>query len=230
MMEITSEIQYGSKVDLSHRLNEIPNEVMVRSMELDRFAGVVKDSISAEAIGRGLSEHFWNHSEFWSIDSRVHMLMEGMFPCIPGWHHDDVQRTRADKQPNYEDELRCEHAIFLLNAHVAPTEFALGTAGFKPWRGKGSMYGQWHDEVEQHISNGVLERVQCPDSQWVYFNDRTWHTGVQSPVSFGHRLFIRIGMNYRMIDGEKVYVQPPSRANEIRRNAQVYMPTPAQGW
>lgn len=231
MMQITSAIQYGDKVsDLAHAVQAIPSETMVRSMDWNTLTKTDGVDIAYAAIIRGISDHFWDNREFWSIDTRVHMLMEWMYPCIPGWHHDDVQRTRADKQPNYDDGLRCEHAMFLLNAHVAPTAFAIGTAGVKPWRGKGSMYGQWHEEIEQHISNGLLDKVEAPDSQWVYFDDRTWHTGVQSPVTFGHRFFMRIGMNYRMIDGEKVYVQPPSRANEIRRNAQVYMPVPSQGW
>lgn len=35
------------------------------------------------------------------IDTRVHMLMPGFWPCIPGWHHDDVPREREDGQPDY---------------------------------------------------------------------------------------------------------------------------------
>lgn len=230
MMEITSAMQHGKVVDMAEMARDIPREVMVRSMDLQTLLETENTRLTRKALAEGISDHFWDNQKFWSIDSRVHMLMEGMWPCIPGWHHDDVQRTLADKQPNYDDDLRCEHAMFILNAHVAPTAFAIGTAGVKPWRGKGSMYGQWHDEVEQHVANGVLEKVECPNSQWVYFDDRTWHTGVQCGVEFGHRLFIRVGMNYRIKDGVKVYEQPPSRANEIRRNAQVYMPTPAQGW
>lgn len=232
MMQITSSIIRGEILGgMRKRVAQIPTEIMVRSMSWEELKKRSKEApLTVDAIDTGISSYFWDRREFWSIDTRVHMLMEGMYPCIPGWHHDDVQRTRDDGQPNYDDELRCEHAIFLLNAHVAPTAFAIGTAGVKPWRGQGSMYGQWHEEIEQHISNGFLEKVECPDSQWVYFDDRTWHTGVQSPVKFGHRLFIRIGMHYRMVDGQKVYEQPPSRANEIRRNAQVYMPVPSQGW
>jgi len=232
MMQVTSKIEYGESLrEMAGVASYIPNEIMVRSMDFKTLFSIEDGvGLTKTAIRNGISCHFWEHKEFWSIDTRVHMLMEGMYPCIPGWHHDDVQRTRDDGQPNYDDELRAEHAIFLLNAHVAPTAFAIGTAGVKPWRGQGSMYGQWHEEIEQHISNGFLERIECPDSQWVYFDDRTWHTGVQSPVKFGHRLFIRIGMHYRMVDGQKVYEQPPSRANEIRRNAQVYMPVPSQGW
>src|SRR5690348_15718886 len=44
------------------------------------------------------------------IDSRVHMLMPTWYPCIPGWHHDDVPRSREDGQPNYKNpEYHSEH-------------------------------------------------------------------------------------------------------------------------
>src|SRR5262249_36308588 len=37
------------------------------------------------------------------IDSRTHLLMPGWFPCIPGWHLDDVPRTRSDGQPEHRN-------------------------------------------------------------------------------------------------------------------------------
>ncbi len=48
------------------------------------------------------------------IDTRVHMLMPVWFPCIPGWHHDDVPRSRPDGQPNYESpEHHTRHVMGL---------------------------------------------------------------------------------------------------------------------
>ena len=35
------------------------------------------------------------------LDSRVHMLMKNWYPCIPGYHHDDVPRSTSTGQPNY---------------------------------------------------------------------------------------------------------------------------------
>jgi hypothetical protein len=29
------------------------------------------------------------------FDSRIHMLMPGWYPSIPGWHHDDVPRPEG---------------------------------------------------------------------------------------------------------------------------------------
>lgn len=232
-------VQVDSKIELGYEvvvpnMKELPVEQMVRSMDWETFLslrdGDNDPRITRNCIVTGINDHWWNHKEFWSIDSRVHMLMKGWYPCIPGWHHDDVQRTREDKQPNYYDDLRCEHAILLINADVAPTKFAIGKADFSDIPHGQTVYEKWHREVEQKIVSGELEVIDCPNNQWVYFDDRTWHTGVQCDVEFGHRLFIRIGMHYRMVDGVKVYEQPPSRANEIRRNAQVYMDNPMKGW
>ena len=208
----------------------VPNETMVRSMDFRTLAEVPGVDLTRQTIGNGLSEYWWDRKEYWSVDTRVHMLMKGMIPCIPGWHHDDVQRSGKDNQPDYDHELRAMHAIFLINADVAPTEFAVGIAPFESHSGEGSMYGQWSKEVDAHIAVDRLKVVKSPDCQWVYFDDRSWHRGVECPVKFGHRLFIRVGMHYRMVDGERVFEQPPSRANQVRRNAQVYMQYPAQGW
>lgn len=230
---IDSKIVFGEKVEFSEEEKKfIPTEQMVRSMDYQNFVNMyVKGDVplTAQAI-IDIDWNWFKNRKFWTIDTRVHMLMEGMYPCIPGWHHDDVPRTRSDKQPNYDDELRCEHAMFLLNAHVAPTKFAIGVVPFSEVNSGEVAYRKWHSEVEEEIQNGGLEEIECPDSQWVYFDDRTWHAGTMCKVPFGHRLFIRIGMHYRMIDGKKVYEQPPTRANEIRRNAQVYMNNPMQGW
>lgn len=37
----------------------------------------------------GLLPQDWYDSPV-TIDSRVHMLMPGWYPCIPGMHHDDI--------------------------------------------------------------------------------------------------------------------------------------------
>lgn len=61
------------------------------------------------------------------IDTRVHMLMKGWYPCIPGWHHDDVPRTTSTGQPNYKTpEYFAKHILGLVNGDICPTQFALG--------------------------------------------------------------------------------------------------------
>lgn len=227
-MLIESAIQFGDKVHVDDLVHKIPVEQMVRSMGMIDLISVKGCPITRIAL-TGLNEHWWKHMKYWTIDSRVHMLMKDWYPCIPGWHHDDVPRTRYDSQPNYDDPIRCEHAIFLLNAHVAPTEFAVGAIDLDHLE-DGTLYEKWHKDVQFAVDGGKMDVVQCPDSQWLYFDDRSFHQGVKCQVEFGHRLFIRVAMNYILVDGVRQYIQPEKRANEIRRNAQVYMEYPNKGW
>lgn len=232
-MLIESKMRLGNKVGFAQEdYDNIKNEVMLFNNDFHHAyfgSNEASRSITRKAL-RGLDIDWWAADNL-VIDSRVHMLMKNWYPCIPGWHHDDVPRTRSDKQPNYEDELRSEHAIFLLNAHVAPTEFAIGETDYDDVPLGETVYKQWHKETQAHIDCGLLDKVQAPDAQWLYFDDRTWHQGVGSPVEFGWRFFMRVSRYYRIIEGEKVYCQRGNpRTNETRRQVQVYMDNLNQGW
>lgn len=232
-MLINSTMRFGNKVEFSEaQRSNIKNEVMLFNNGFyNAYYGSSEEKrvITRNAL-EGLDDE-WYCEDNLVIDSRVHMLMKNWYPCIPGWHHDDVPRTRSDKQPNYEDALRSEHAIFLLNAHVAPTEFAIGTADYKEVPLGSTVYEQWTKETSEHVASGLLDKVQAPDAQWVYFDDRTWHQGVGCPVEFGWRFFMRVSRYYRVIDGEKVYCPRGNpRTNEVRRQVQVYMDNLNQGW
>ncbi len=162
------------------------------------------------------------------IDSRVHMLMPGWFPCIPGWHHDDVPRTRADGQPNYgPGQDRSEHVMALVNGSVCPTEFALGRAEFvEPPIGV-TLYETWHREVEAKIAAGLLNRIRVPTSTMIKFDDRAWHQGTAA-ISNGWRFFIRAS-RYFDDAGQPIARRNP-RTNEVRRQVQVYLADPFKGW
>lgn len=153
------------------------------------------------------------------IDSRVHMLMTDWFPCIPGYHHDDVERSREDGQPNYLDPTyRSKHALILYNGIICPTEFAIGDSLFTDPKNHDIIYKEWHKEVETQLENKKLQLVKAPNNQIVYFDDRTWHQGTQA-VDRGFRLFIRATWDSGL-----------KPKNEIRRQVQVYMNNPMQGW
>ena len=172
------------------------------------------------------------------IDTRVHMLMPGWYPCIPGWHHDDVPRTRADGQPNYEDlgGNRSEHIVVLINGDICPTEFALGEQEFNiPPIGE-VVYEKWHHEMERRLNPSGpeylipetgLNRWTCPSNRLVKFNDRTWHRGTKAR-SGGWRYFFRAS-RYFNAAGESIPRGNP-RTNETRRQVQVYLDDPNKGW
>jgi hypothetical protein len=155
------------------------------------------------------------------VDSRVHMLMPGWFACIPGFHHDDVPRTRKDGQPNYHNpEYKAKHCLAMINAEICPTEFAVGKADFVDYPdGSGvTLYKQWHLEMDSKIFRGDLEVVKAKSRRLYLFDWNTWHQGTRA-VANGWRFFIRASWN----TGRKP-------TNELRRQVQVYLENPVEGW
>jgi hypothetical protein len=163
------------------------------------------------------------------FDSRVHMLMPGWYPAIPGWHHDDVPRPEIPVgqhfitagQPDYDNpRYKSEHILGLVNADVCPTQFAVGEC-IMPSVPEGELiYRKWHVEVEKLIKEGQLKRESCSDRTLYYFDWQTFHTGDKA-VSNGWRWFGRVSRNTDRVN--KV-------TNEIRVNAQVYLEFPMEGW
>jgi hypothetical protein len=162
------------------------------------------------------------------LDSRVHMLMKNWFPCIPGFHHDDVPRRKDQYgQPNYDDpEYRSEHLMGLVNAHVAPTLFALTPEGatdsprFELPAPDRVVYEAWHWEVERLLKEGQLTAFEAPSGQLLQFDWQSWHTG-QRAVSNGWRWFVRLS---------RKTARTEHITNEFRRQVQVYLENLMQGW
>lgn len=152
------------------------------------------------------------------IDSRVHMLMPGMYPCIPGWHHDDVPRERSDGQPNYDNpSYKAEHCMALFG-DCSLTEFALGEHEIDiPPVGR-KVYKELSPKIEQLCIEGKLNRFTAIPNKLIFFNWQTWHRGAETTKT-GFRFFIRAtkGSNLKP-------------KNEIRYNANVYMPVLNEGW
>lgn len=160
-----------------------------------------------------------------SFDSRVHMLMPGWFPCIPGWHHDDVPRSRSDAQPNYHTpEYHAKHVLALVNGDICPTEFAVGKTAYQdtPLFSPHPIYKVWHDQVEQDILEGVFERVSVPTNRLIHFDARAFHQGTRA-VKRGWRWFGRLSW-------DSGYEQGRPHFNEVRRQVQVYLEHPMEGW
>lgn len=163
------------------------------------------------------------------FDSRVHMLMPGWYPAIPGFHHDDVPRPDIPVgqhfitagQPDYDKpRYFSEHICGLVNAAVCPTEFALGDCEMPAIPEGELIYRKWHKEVENLLAKGQLARFMAPDRMLVHFDWQTFHTGTKA-VSNGWRWFGRVSRNTDRVN--KI-------TNEIRVNAQVYLEFPMEGW
>lgn len=211
---------FDSKIQLGDKLSRYPVEVLKNEPMFFNCTWTYAYENGGEPTREflmALPEEL--HNDRTIVDSRCHMLMPGWYPCIPGFHHDDVSRDTRSGQPNYfTPSYRSKHALVLFNGDVCPTEFAIGTAEF-PRVAEGEVYYKvWHPIVEEKIKAGELERVKAPSDQVVFFDDRSWHQGTKA-VKNGWRLFIRASWD----TGRKP-------TNEIRQQVQVYMDNPMEGW
>lgn len=148
------------------------------------------------------------------LDSRVHMLMPGWWPCIPGWHHDDVERSRPDGQPNYHTaSYRPWFAMGLVGSAHCPTQFKTGAFSL-PEVENGIIYKEWHPIVDADHNQSSFAQY----GKVLLFDDRTLHQGTEC-VQGGWRWFGRV-----------TYGNPITPAAQVRQNANVYMPVPMEGW
>lgn len=154
------------------------------------------------------------------IDSRVHMLMPGWYPCIPGYHHDDVSRNTDNGQPNYDNpSYYSEHLMGLVNGEICPTLFAIGKHQL-PKIYNDIIYKKWDPIIVQQVVAEELSLTEISSGRYVEFDWQSVHTG--QPAKFGGwRWFIRLSRN---TDRQNKIT------NEIRRQAQVYLEFPKEGW
>src|SRR5580700_1237659 len=122
-----AKVTIDSKMMLGSRLPEFPrrvvkNEPMLFNCDFDaawRLGGpITRYFIDAVLRAGGFGSPAEAPRYFDApiiVDTRVHMLMPGWYPCIPGWHHDDVPRTRADGQPDYVTPVyKARHAMAMV--------------------------------------------------------------------------------------------------------------------
>lgn len=180
---------------------------------------IAKLGLELFKMGKGLDDVVF--------DSRVHMLKPGWYPCIPGFHHDDVPRLSEDGQPWYEEyrgphpELyRSQHCLAIVGDDICRTEFAVGEADFTIPAPGNILYKVWHKEVTELIDLGELKKASAPMNRLVFFDDRAWHQGTPS-VGDGWRWFGRASWN----TGRR-----RKCTNQIRTQVQVYLEHPMEGW
>lgn len=172
--------------------------------------------------GGPITREFLTLSKGWEsgsvFDSRVHMLMPGWYPCIPGWHLDDVPRERSDKQPNHVDpSYKSEHLMAIVG-DASRTEFALGELTLNEPPIGSTIYGQWTKDVELLCSMGHLARFTVLPNYLYHFDWQSWHRGMPATKN-GWRWFGRLSWKTE----RKV-------TNEIRAQTQVYLPAVDAGW
>ena len=215
-MKIKSNFVYRGKFQSQWDSDIIKNEPMLFNCDME----------AAKNMGGPITRNFlenmpddYKQTEI-VVDSRVHMLMPGWFPCIPGFHHDDVPRSGRDGQPNYDNpEYRSVHLLGLVNGDICPTEFAVGDIELTVPE-TGIIYKQWHPQVVEAIANGSMQSVSARSGEYLEFDDRAFHQGVRA-VANGWRWFIRVSKNTD---------RTRHCTNELRRQVQVYLEHPMEGW
>ena len=203
--------------DLLFEKEEISNEPMFYRANVD-FAYEHGGPLTRQFLANLPSD--WKNIPV-TIDTRVHMLMPGWFPCIPGMHHDDIPRTRGDRQPNYEQlDYSADHIMGLVNGDIAPTEFAIGNIDLDITPIGSVVYREWHPKIMQAIDQGQLQSVKAESYKYIQFDNFAFHQGTKA-VDSGWRWFIRVSRNTERANSCK---------NEIRKQVQVYMENPMEGW
>lgn len=175
--------------------------------------------------GGPITQHFINHlpsdwqDQEWVLDSRVHMLMPNWYPCIPGWHHDDVPRSTTTGQPNYTNpEYHSEHLMGLVNGDICPTTFILGEIEVSDPDINTVIYKTWSAEIDKNLDPYGL--YECQSGKYIQFDNNAFHTGIKARAG-GWRWFIRLSRNTH---------RTKTITNEIRRQVQVYLEEPMAGW
>jgi hypothetical protein len=192
--------------------NEIKNEVMFYrssySFVKKNCGPIMKDFLSK------VPKKFLKNC---LIDSRSHMLMEGFWPCIPGWHHDDVPRTLPSGQPNYRHVAnKARFITALVNSSICPTEFLVGKMILPDIKTK--IYNKWDPIINKQIKNKTVESVKSTSDELIYFDNNTMHQCTRA-TSFGWRWFVRLTINSTL-----------KPENEMRPQVQIYLNDYTIGW
>lgn len=159
-----------------------------------------------------------NHPEFQhvSIDSRSHMLMKEMYPCIPGWHCDDFYRrseeiSAENNQPKLDlimKEAPAIHYLIVLGdcskTEFPVTDLDLTHPDLLPK--DNPMYFYYDEEID----NRNIQIQEVEPSTLYSFGPLCFHRG-QAATKNGWRYFMRITFSNHRIP-----------KNELRYQTQVY--------
>lgn len=161
------------------------------------------------------------------IDTRVHMLMPGMFPAIGGWHCDAIPRGK-DGQPDFTrtsiiDNIR--HYLLVVDAGTGSlTEFLEASPTFTSTLerldtppGK-TVWGHHSEVVQNNLASGLVSSTLIESGKLYEFSAKDYHRATPATGS-GWRFFLRASVN--TLNSPK---------NEIRNQVQVYLPTEHLGW
>ena len=113
--------------------------------------------------------------ENYLVDVKIHMLIEGMFPCIPNWHkdfqprNDDAQRTES---------IKCDRKMYMWLSGAPSTEYLSNITG-EVYTKKA---GQWNTFTRNDVHRGTASTCS------------TWRCLIRViPKDFVHSTTIHVG-------------------------------------
>lgn len=193
----------------------------------------VRDAVmyGGEVVRQAFSDLPFELPDSAVVDVKVHMLMKGMNPAIPGWHTDGVFRG-SDGQPDLErdNELTPIDYLLWVSGSKALTQFLTTPFTMDVPKDIGSdLYREMNIRVGEFVQDwkhsdfedkpNIITTV--PSCQWVSWNSRNIHRGVPSTGS-EWRILIRIAMSDRL--------RPQTDLRSIiRLQQQIYCPE-NYGW
>lgn len=152
----------------------------------------------------------------WVIDSRVHMLMPGMYPAIPGWHLDAC--PRIGNNPDFSKASdNADHFVCTVGTSDSRTEYLLDDIAIEYPTEEELKEMPVYGWANRHINSKKRESWKPENGAITGFSGRTWHRATQS-TNRGWRWFIRVSR----------YPVGYKPMNEIRNQVQVY--TTERGW
>jgi len=228
------------------RFNRTPVGVGLKAMEepsssdvintLSLFRASLDDAaryggeVTRQALG---VMHFSGKRHYITVDTKVHNLMPGFMPGIPGWHTDGVPRTKAGADPEgneppdiirqefFEDRKPIYH--LLVTGDACPTRF-VQTPDFMVGLGPPShdLYRDLSMSVNAMVKSRELETWETAAGVPYVWDWWTVHT-VQKAVKRGWRFLIRVT--------ESDFLPPTTDVRAlIRSQNQVYVESTEMGW
>jgi len=221
-------IEIGSRTIEEPATSDVINTLSLFRASLDdaaRYGGeVTRQALSVMSLT--------GDRRYITVDTKVHNLMPGFMPGIPGWHTDGVPRTVEGANPEgneppdiarqeqYEDRRPLYHLI--VTGDMCPTRF-VNTLNFDAEVGEPShdLYKRLSQEVnaKHGVELSSFETMAGRPYTWDWWAVHT----VQKAKKRGWRFLIRVT--------ESDFLEPTTDVRAmIRSQNQVYVQSTEMGW
>jgi len=218
-----NQVRVGNSIPAPSQ-DAIENTFNLRQVSLEdaaRYGG----SITREALG---AMNFRGDRKNIIVDTKVHFLLPGMCPAIPGWHNDGVPRG-AELNPAGNGSPRfyaMEHGLIsephyhlLVTGTHCPTKFLRGPIEYRGLEELGAdAYAEMSRQTNKYLDgNGAYAATfESPDSTVLEWDWWTVHSA-QVARNRGWRYLIRVT--------ETDHIEPRTNpADFIRTQNNVYAP------